>query len=360
MTNLIIGIISIISLFVLSYRNKNKYVLRESVSDSNSLISVIIPARNESSNLKNLLPSLYEQSYVNFEVIVANDESSDDTKKVSASFGAKVVDINDRPPKAKPKAYACHQGYLESTGDIIVFVDADTFMSKNFLSSLVDVFVKENVEIVSVQPFHKSKKMFEQLSLFFHFVSVVGSGIFSTIKIDNGIYGPCIAFTKNTYESTKGFANNNVMTSVIEDYELSRVMEINNIKYSRKIGLNIFQYRMYSSLKDLFYGWTKNISRGATKTNPLIVLAMVIMIGSMVSMPLNIFYGDQTLQAINLICFLILLVMFIRIALKLGNYVLGIAFYPVCIMFFIVTFMFALLSQIFKKEIVWANRKIKA
>ena len=99
-------------------------------------VSVIVPARNEQDHIKRCLSSLLTQNYPNFEVIVIDDNSTDDTLKIMteiertiapANNRLKIISLNHKPDNWTGKTWASQQGYLQSSGRILLFTDADTY-----------------------------------------------------------------------------------------------------------------------------------------------------------------------------------------------------------------------------------------
>ncbi len=81
---------------------------------SNKFVSVLIPARNEESNIKECLDSILNQKYKNFEVIVINDESADNTYKIVQDISLKsdrikLISGKPLPEKWVGKNWACSQ-----------------------------------------------------------------------------------------------------------------------------------------------------------------------------------------------------------------------------------------------------------
>ncbi len=107
-------------------------------------VSVLIPARNEEKNLKRLLPSLLEQGYPSFEVILYDDGSEDGTWEAAQSFSDKRLKIirgSGPPPGWVGKVHALYQATREAGGDLYLFVDADArFEGPDALQRLVDKF----------------------------------------------------------------------------------------------------------------------------------------------------------------------------------------------------------------------------
>ncbi|MGC9031524.1 MAG: glycosyltransferase [Minisyncoccia bacterium] len=115
--------------------------MRNKSKQKNPFISVVIPALNEEKFLPLALESLKKQDYKNFEIIVVDNGSTDNTTKIALSFGARVI------KELKKGAGAARQkGFLNAKGDIIATTDADTVLPPNWLSEIVKKFQEdENV-----------------------------------------------------------------------------------------------------------------------------------------------------------------------------------------------------------------------
>ena len=108
-------------------------------------VSILIPARNEEKNLRRLLPSLLAQKYPDFEIIVYDDGSTDGTWRVlEATADARVKAIQGSGPPLGwiGKVHALYQATRHATGDLYLFLDADTeLLGSTALRSLVERFL---------------------------------------------------------------------------------------------------------------------------------------------------------------------------------------------------------------------------
>ncbi|SVB35138.1 uncharacterized protein METZ01_LOCUS187992, partial [marine metagenome] len=89
-------------------------------------VSVCIPARNEGRDIKNCIESLLSQDYPNFEVIVVDDNSSDNTAKIVCSMAKEYSNLifvagAQLEPGWMGKPYALHQAYQKSRGKYLLF-----------------------------------------------------------------------------------------------------------------------------------------------------------------------------------------------------------------------------------------------
>ena len=97
-------------------------------------VSVIIPARNEEATLPAILASLRALPLV--EVVVVDDSSVDGTAAVALSGGATVLTASPPPPGWTGKARACQLGADAASGDLLLFLDADTVLAPDALEGL--------------------------------------------------------------------------------------------------------------------------------------------------------------------------------------------------------------------------------
>ena len=108
-------------------------------------VSILMPAHNESSILYPVIEQMVELNYPNYEIIIINDGSSDDTAEVIKNLTSKypIVRGIDLKPNCG-KANALYLGLIASRGEILVGVDADSYLDKNAIRYLVSHFVNEN------------------------------------------------------------------------------------------------------------------------------------------------------------------------------------------------------------------------
>ncbi|MEK6906407.1 MAG: glycosyltransferase family A protein [Nanoarchaeota archaeon] len=101
--------------------------------------SVIIPVYNEEKEIYNCLKSLSEQSYKNFEIIIVDDGSTDNSIEITKNFkGIKTLEQDHKGPGS-----ARNFGAKKSTGEILVFVDSDMVFDKDYLNNLLTPIIQD-------------------------------------------------------------------------------------------------------------------------------------------------------------------------------------------------------------------------
>jgi len=109
-------------------------------------VSIIIPTFNEESVIVDCLESFSKQTYKNLEIIVVDDGSTDSTLQKLDKVGKMKSQVTLVHQQHKGPGSARNKGVKKSTGQILVFVDADMTFDKDFITKLVDPIVKNKTK----------------------------------------------------------------------------------------------------------------------------------------------------------------------------------------------------------------------
>ena len=237
-------------------------------------VSVVVPARNEESTLPALLHSLWRLEMPVSEVIVVDDDSSDTTASVARSLGAAVVTPGAPPPGWTGKAWACHAGASATTGELLLFLDADTVLAPSALGGLLELHERHG-GLVSVQPYHRVVRPYEQLSAYFNVVALLASGAFTRPQGDRPMaFGPCLLTSRDDYERVDGHTA--VRAEILDDVELAAAYQRAGLPVRCAVGGRSVQMRSYpGGARQMADGWTKNFASGAAAAAPGPALATV-------------------------------------------------------------------------------------
>ena len=242
-------------------------------------VSVVIPARNEEATLPDLLATLQRQTIRPAEVVVVDDGSQDATAAVAAAGGARVLPAGTPPPGWTGKAWACHLGAQATSGELLLFLDADTALSPTALSSLLAA--RETYGgLVSVQPFHRVERTYEQLSAYFNAVAVLASGAFTGGAPRGSIaFGPCLLTSRADYLAAGG--HEAVRGEILDDAQLAAAYSRAGLPVWCAVGGGSITMRSYpGGPRQLVAGWTKNFASGAAAADPLAALGSVLWISA--------------------------------------------------------------------------------
>lgn len=227
--------------------------------------SVIIPARDEALTLPDLLESLARQVPAATQIIVVDDGSSDATAAVAASHGAVVIDPGPPPEGWVGKTWACWRGAQVAEGETLVFLDADVRLGDGALAAVVAAHRDLAPDgLLSVQPYHRTVRAYEQLSAIPNLVSAMGSGVFAGGRLRDApiAFGPCVVTDAATYRAVDG--HRAVAGEVVEDLHLARTYAAAGRPVRSLAGGGSVWFRMYPrDLRQLIEGWTKNLAEGS-------------------------------------------------------------------------------------------------
>ena len=120
-------------------------------------VSVLVPARDEEANIGTCVESLQKQDYPNFEVVVLDDNSEDDTAGIVSRLATgdsriRLISGDPLPEDWAGKPFACYQLARQSNGDWLLFVDADTVHAPHMLRSVMDAALQLKVSLLSGFP----------------------------------------------------------------------------------------------------------------------------------------------------------------------------------------------------------------
>jgi len=192
------------------------------------LVSIVIPAYNKAKYVKQAIYSAEASDYPRKEIIIVNDNSTDNTEDILSEFGDYIRVI--RPDKRLGKAAALNLGIESAGGDVIVTLDADTFLEKNCLRKIVAHLMADE-KVGAVTPscgIANPKKIMEFVQELQHagftFIRKKQEALRSTFTI----FGPVIAVRKELLRRIGGF-DGNVLS---EDFDLA--VRINKAGYKVK------------------------------------------------------------------------------------------------------------------------------
>lgn len=176
----------------LSLTSKHIFSYEAMVSLS-PLISVIIPTYKEESWLPKLLQCLHDQTFKDFEVVVADNNSPDNTRKVARDFGARVTD-GGLPGRGR------NIGAKYARGKILYFIDADVLLPKNFLEKTHKQFLKKKCDVGTTYTRANSEHPFD-----IFFFSLCNLGVFLFRFFSPIAHGFNIIVTKKRFDEVGGF-----------------------------------------------------------------------------------------------------------------------------------------------------------
>jgi len=229
-------------------------------------VSLLIPLRNESSRIRTLLTHLKNLTYPFLEIILLNDESTDNTgilleKLADPSF--KWVNGKPLPQGWVGKSWACFQLSQIATGELFLFCDADVEMSPKSVERTVAWIQAQKTDAVTVLPFQQMETFWEKAVIPFvmhlPILGLVPLRWVARIKNKNLVVanGQWFGIQKKAYEKIKG--HESVKNSLLEDMDLAKNLVKSGSAVLPVIGVQDLKVRMYRSWGEILEGFTKNL-----------------------------------------------------------------------------------------------------
>jgi 4,4'-diaponeurosporenoate glycosyltransferase len=320
-------------------------------------LSIIIPARNEERNLPRLLASIASSALQPAEVLVVDDGSSDNTAAVALSFGATVLPSEPLPPGWNGKTWACCQGARHSTGERLLFLDADTWFVPGGLNRLIAGWERmRNPNVVlSLLPWHAMKHRYEQLSLFFNLL-MASAGF--AVPAQPRLFGQSLLVTREMYLASGGHAA--VRRLVLENFVLADRLLRAGARLVCLAGAGTLHMRMFpDGAEQMRESWAKGFAQGAAHSAGLVVASAVVWISALwstVALLLVPFaYGRSGL----LIVYLLLAAQLAWLSRRIGNFhLLTCLLYPVPLAYFCAVFVVSLSRRVLGRRSVWRGREV--
>ena len=117
------------------------------MEEKDRLVSIIVPVYNVEKYLSKCIEILINQTYTNIEILLINDGSTDNSKKICEQFKEKDSRIKLINKENGGLSDARNKGLQEAIGKYIAFVDSDDYVEKNYIETLYSLITKFNSEI---------------------------------------------------------------------------------------------------------------------------------------------------------------------------------------------------------------------
>jgi 4,4'-diaponeurosporenoate glycosyltransferase len=327
-------------------------------------VSVIIPARNEEHTLPKLLNSLSGQLFSEDEVIVVDDHSEDRTKAVAERSEVKVLESLPTPEGWLGKTWACFQGAKMASREILVFLDADTVLEKNGLNNIIETYVEKD-GVLSIQPYHKMRNLYEQLSAFFNIIVMAGIGTFTVLgrRIKPiGLLGPVVVMKRQYYLDSGG--HDKVKSEILDDVAFGAELQKKGMEVHCLGGKSTISFRMYpNGIRELINGWSKGFAMGAAKTSiPLLILIVFWISGSIGTTRslIEATIATNNVQiAISSGLYILYAAQIYWMLVRIGNFKFYTALlYPIPMAFFVAVFTYSFVRIFLVRSVKWKGREI--
>ncbi len=170
------------------------------------MLSIIIPTLNEEGYLPLLLESIKKQNFDDYEIIVADNRSTDETLEVAKKNNCTVV-LGGLPGKAR------NEGSKIAKGDVLLFLDADVLLKPNFLTNALRDFKNQKLDVATFPLLLTGNVINKKISHFYNYWVAISQPFLAHA------FGAALLTRKDIYEKLGGF---NEEIKLAEDHEFSR------------------------------------------------------------------------------------------------------------------------------------------
>jgi chlorobactene glucosyltransferase len=230
-------------------------------------VSILIPARDEERNIETCVRSLLAQNYPDFEVVVLDDHSHDQTAAILSRLSAgdlrlRILAGADLPAGWPGKHWACHQLGASARHSILLFTDADTRHEPDSVRSGVAALIAHNSGAVTALPRQIIATPGEQWVvpiLYWAFMAFVPLFLAYRLPIQALSFGigQYLMFRRIAYDEIGGFEA--VRNSAVDDLALMRRLQAARIRWTLLDGTWMLACRMYTGFGEAVDGLSKNL-----------------------------------------------------------------------------------------------------
>ena len=238
-------------------------------------VSIILPARNEERNIRRSVTSLLEQDYKNYEVIVVDDGSTDETPRILDDIAHThphgdrmwVLRLRELPPGWAGKPHAIHSGVQEAHGDWLLFTDADTWHAPNALRCALAWAIEKGSDLFSLGTEQVLPGFWDKVLMPMAFLGI--SMMYPIKKVNDPLSsvalanGQFILIRRAVYDMLGGYARPDLRNSLVDDRDLARLVKQQGFRLWLENGQELVHVHMYHGLREAWHGWRKNIFLGS-------------------------------------------------------------------------------------------------
>lgn len=333
---------------------------------SDTLVSVLVPARNEADTIAECLDALVSQQHGRREVIVLDDGSTDATAAIVAAYadrGVRLVTGLPLPDGWTGKNWACDQLAREAVGSVLCFVDADTVLDPGAMAGALGVLEQEHAGLVTLL-LAAERRTVAQATL----LPIVNHALMalfpvwlmhrlSATRIALGL-GPFMMVTREAYEASGGHAA--AAGDIVDDVTLTRAVKAAGHPVRLANGTEVARTRWYATTVDIWRGFSKN-AFGALDSNLWIATLTVCLLVPMLCAPfLRVIHGIWTGDVAGEALVQVLLLLTARVITSIqGNDPLWtVPLHPVALVVWGSTLAWSVVLTITDKTVEWRGRDV--
>jgi chlorobactene glucosyltransferase len=238
-------------------------------------VSIVVPVRNEERNIQHCITSLLTQDYPDYEVIVIDDDSSDQTASILEKIAQThpqgnrlwTLRLRDLPAGWAGKPHALHAGVQEARGEFLLFTDADTWHAPEALRAAVSRAEERHLDLLSLGTTQELPGFWEKVMMPLAYLGInmqypidQVNDPCNPIALANGQY---ILLRHAVYTQLGGYARADLRDTLVDDLDLARLLKGHGYHIELADGRDLVSVRMYQNLRETWRGWRKNVFLGS-------------------------------------------------------------------------------------------------
>ncbi len=337
-----------------------------SISDG-PLLTVVAAARNEEAHLEESLKSQLNQSYKSIEWILVNDRSTDRTGKIMDAIQesdprVRTIHIKSLPDGWLGKNHALYKGYQESSGELILFTDADVLFKKDAFGKAIKYFNQHSLDHLTAAPHLNGKNFWLKAFIaffLFGFSYYKRPWLANSPRSRTGMgIGAFNLVSKQSYERLG--THEAIKMRPDDDLMLGMKMKQNGFRQRFVTAINLIEVEWYGSLKEAFKGLEKNTFAGLHYRISMVLFAIAGTFISQVLPFITIFSSERSIFILSLANILLLASVYILITKRMSAFSsLLFLVFPITALLFIYSIIRAAILTFLQGGIVWRGTLYK-
>jgi chlorobactene glucosyltransferase len=333
------------------------------------MVSVLIPARNEEQNIKQCVESLLNQNYENYEIIVLDDNSSDNTGEIVAELARKdnrltLIKGEQLPPDWAGKPFACYQLAKKSKGDWLLFVDADTFSEPEMLKSTMQIALESKPALLSGFPRQITRGFAQTVVIPIIYFIMLWVPLWWLKQLSKPkpslALGQFLMFPRDKYWAIGGHSA--VKSRIIEDVWLSYEITKQGGRHLTIDLTSVFSCNMYNDIGSMWEGFKKWMY-SVSILSPLVLIlllisAYILFLSPFVFLWYELFMTPSPVSWLYLLIFQVILVIFMRIIVDnhFKASLVSSILHPLGLAYVIASVIYTFIEQLMGKGVKWKDR----
>ena len=323
-------------------------------------VSIIVPARNEQRNIREAMQSLLELTYPDYELIVVDDRSEDDTGRILDEMGGasprmQVIHIEALPQGWLGKNHALWVGSRQATGDLLLFTDADIIMEPTVLTRAVAFMEQHTLDHLAATPsMHMPTTFLSMFGTSFIIYFSLFTRPWKARDAESSCHIGIGAFNLvrgKVYRQTGG--HETIRLRPDDDIKLGKIIKKGGFRQDVAYAPEFLKVEWYSSVKEVITGLEKNAFSGADYNIPLILSGCIIHILGSIWPFAAIFVTHGAVRGIYIAIVCLIILIFAdsaRFHHSKAWYVLG---YPITTALFVFILLRTMLLNLAQGGIYW-------